>query len=51
MGLTLKNFNIMGGSLKNAILRGVHKNHYIKGELLKKGSLDGLQISGGRGPA
>ena len=41
MGLRMKNFSTMGGSLKNPIFRrGGSKKLICKGELPKKGDLD-----------
>ena len=44
MGLKLENFNIIGGSLKNLIFRGLPEKPIYRGELSKKGGLDNFQI-------
>ena len=41
MGLRMKNFNIIG---KILFLRGFTKNQYMRGNFLKRGNLDNLQI-------
>ena len=38
----MRNFNIMGGSLKCSIFRGVTKNQYIGEEFPKMGRVGGL---------
>ena len=48
MELKIKNLNILGGSSKNLIFRGLGPEKPIyRRELSKKGGLDSLQIEGG----
>ena len=47
MVLRMRNFNIMGGSLKCSIFRGVTKNQYIGEEFPKMGRVGGLAETSG----
>ena len=48
MGLRMKNFYVMWGSLKNLVFKG-HEKPIHTAELAKKERLDSLLISGGLG--